>query len=73
MKAIELNENETDFNYNLGLLYLSQKRYDEALKYFNKVMEFDKNDANTHFNFGQIYLNLGTFDKAINSFKRHFR
>ena len=39
LKAIELNENETDFNYNLGLLYLSQKRYDEALKYFNKVFQ----------------------------------
>jgi len=48
VKKLEVDSNNNNkklANYNLALLYLIERKYDESLKYFNKCLELDTNFA----------------------------
>lgn len=53
---------------NLGLIYLSQGRYDEAIYELKTAIMLDPNYINAHSNLGFAYLRQGRKDEAIAEF-----
>ena len=47
-KAIEINKNYADAYYNKGKVYLSKKKYNEAIEYFTKSKELYKMNDDKH-------------------------
>lgn len=48
-KAIELAPDEADAYYNLGLVFIDKRKYEEAVECFEAVLEKDNNDSNAYF------------------------
>lgn len=63
-KACELNPNAYFFE-NLGRAYYGLKKYDEAIKSFEKALEYKPDDFDAFFNMGLAYKSKGEFDMAI--------
>lgn len=59
------DENYYDAHYNLGLVYLDEKRYNEALTSFNKTVQIAPKDFKGHVQMGIAYRNLGMYEEAI--------
>ena len=51
-----------------GNNYFSNKKYDEALVQYNKVIEIDPNYAEAHANIGGVYREKGKMEKAKQAF-----
>lgn len=71
-KAIELDGRQSDFLYNLGYLYLQNKRYDEALELFWQVLDIEKDDPNVYFNIGFLLAKKQEHQKAIQFFLKSY-
>jgi serine/threonine protein kinase len=79
-KAVELDENDSNSNYELAMFFLYKGMYYHALKYLNKAVEIDPLYPQSYSIIGQIYSELGKFEKAELNFKKalninpnHFR
>jgi chromosome segregation ATPase len=71
LKERLLKENAI-LHYNLGVFYLQQQQYNEAIREFEKDLEFNPDDAAAHYNLGLIYAEyLDNKPKAIKHFKRY--
>ena len=53
-----------------GLVYTQKEMYQEAIKYFNKVISFDNSNDFSHYGLGKVYLNQKEYQKAISEFKK---
>lgn len=72
-KAISLDPDEPDYQYNLGyLLMKDKKRTKEAVECFKKVLEKEPKDPNTYFNLGVIYLRGKAYETASKCFKKAY-
>jgi len=51
--------------YHLGRALIQQKRYDEAISYFEQERQYDRDASFPELGLGQAYLAKGNYDKAI--------
>ena len=69
-KSIELNESYADPHYNLGHIYQSDDKYDEAITCYKNAIEINPKYYAAYNNLGNIYKEIGDLDAAIGSFKK---
>ena len=69
-KSILLNPNMPEAYNNLGSLYKSIDKPDEAIKYFNKSIEVNKEFFQAYHNLGTVYKSTGEFNKAKDNIKK---
>ena len=68
----KLIEQSADRHYNLGVFYVKNKEYKQAIEEFNKVLEIKPQHAYAHYNLGYIYAEyLVDRKKAIEYFKSY--
>jgi tetratricopeptide (TPR) repeat protein len=68
-KSYGTKENAIKY-YNSGTDKLREKKYDDALVYFNMVVLIDPEFAFAWDNIGVCHRNLNQFDKALNAYKK---
>lgn len=70
-KALALDPKMTDARNNLGIIYMEQNRYDEAMREFNACLAdiTFQNAFRVHNNIGIIHLDKGEYQEALKSFK----
>lgn len=64
--------NDPNSYSNIGLWYLRNKTYSEAIVNFKKAMEIDPKGCHGG-NLGETYMMLGSYDKAIQEFTKHLK
>jgi len=52
---------------------MNNKRYNEAIPEYNKVIKFNPNFAVAYSQLGEAYLQIGYCNSAIDNFKRAFK
>lgn len=71
LKALDVNKDSMELNFNYGCVLYKREQYDYALKHFHKA--FEKADFNTRgkifFNVGNTYFKLGQIGKASDMYK----
>ena len=67
MYVLDQDENYFDAHYNLGLVYLDEKRYDEALATFNKTTKIAPKDYKGFVQLGITYRHLKMYDDALDT------
>ncbi|WNF36644.1 tetratricopeptide repeat protein [Bacillaceae bacterium IKA-2] len=65
--VLDQDENYYDAYYNLGLVYLDEEKYDNALSMFNKTVQIAPKDYKGHFQMGVTYRHMGMDDEALES------
>ncbi|MEE9542426.1 MAG: tetratricopeptide repeat protein [Thermodesulfobacteriota bacterium] len=69
-KAIELNRDPLIY-YDVGLAYVKLKRYDEALRAFEKTIDFDSKFDRGYYGLGLAYYYKTDFVGAYKYFEKH--
>ncbi|NHI92241.1 MAG: tetratricopeptide repeat protein [Candidatus Lokiarchaeota archaeon] len=64
-KSIESDPDNPEKLANLGVLYSSINRYEEALNLFRSILEKDPKNVEAHKYLGVIYAQIGKLDEAI--------
>ncbi|MGB7296019.1 MAG: protein kinase [Candidatus Aminicenantales bacterium] len=57
----------------IAYAYGNQKKYDQAIKYFQEYASVSPGDANPHDSMGELYFYMGQFDDSIEKFKEAIR
>ncbi|RXJ01679.1 tetratricopeptide repeat protein [Anaerobacillus alkaliphilus] len=65
--VLQQDDQYYDAYYNLGLVYLEEKKYYEALSMFNKTVEIAPRDFKGHVQKGIAYRHLNMYEEAISS------
>lgn len=65
--VIEQDKNYYDAHYNMGLVFLDEKRYNEALLSFDKAVKIAPKDFKGHVQLGITYRNLKMYEEANKS------
>jgi tetratricopeptide (TPR) repeat protein len=65
--VIDQDKNYYDAYYNMGLVYLDESRYNDALLMFDKTVNIAPKDFKGHVQMGITYRNLKMYDKAATS------
>ena len=55
---------------NLGIIYLTRKRYDKAIENYNRAITLSPNLATSHYNLGLTYHKQGKLEIAIKSYQK---
>lgn len=63
-------EDDRDMVYNLALAYQNNNQYDEAIKYYNRLLEVFPDYTNVHFKLGEIYEAQKKNDLAIKQYQK---
>ena len=71
-KAIDLAPNEYNILCNIGLTFLKQNNYKEAIEYFLKANSLAKNDPQVYMQIGNCYFGLKQYHEAKIHFKKSF-
>ena len=69
MKAIKIKPNYFLGYYNLGNIYLEEKKIKEACEAFQKAIDINPNHIETYINLGNTYLMNDDSKKAINTYQ----
>ena len=76
-KALELltkalaNKNDIRIAYaDLGAIYMDQKKYDDALRAFERAVKLDPDQPDMHFRLGRVYQAMGNAPAAAREFAR---
>ena len=72
-KAVEINPNDAEAQYNLGNAFFQKGQLDEAVAQFQKALEIDPNSFATHYNLGGAFFQKGQLDEAITQFREVLR
>ena len=72
-KAVALNPDSRDMNYNLAIAYLNAQRKEEAARQFQAVLRLDPQSFDVHFNLGVILKELGRYTEAIAHYQEALR
>lgn len=68
VKALEAGrqQEQSRYQYNLGVVYAQVQRYDEAIEAYQKSLDLNPNNADAHYNLGLLYERVkGEPDKAV--------
>lgn len=68
LQAIAKNPENYKLYYNLGCLYLKEKKYFFAIDYFKRSLKYKKDFAYSYYNIGCAYLGLEDYKKARSYF-----
>ncbi len=63
-QAIQLDPNRAQAFFQLGMLFMKQKKYPDAIKNFENVIKLNPELPNTYFNLGYIYAMSKNYTKA---------
>lgn len=72
LTAYEMDRENTDILYLIGITYTRMGRYENALDYFNRILSSDIsyiNKVHTQMISGYIYTLLGEYEKALLGFR----
>ncbi|MGC8859547.1 MAG: tetratricopeptide repeat protein [Ignavibacteria bacterium] len=70
-KLIEINpQKKTVYYNNIATCYADQKKYEEAIKYFELAFHADTTNANSMNGAAEMYLKLGNKEKAIKLYEK---
>ena len=69
-KALEINPNDAEAHYNLGIALLQKGQVDEAMVQFQKALEINPNYAEAHNNLGLVLFQKGQVDEAIAQYQK---
>lgn len=67
--AKSIYENDPRFYNGLGLIYLQQRQYDEAVREFTQALQIDGNFTEARNNLGTTYAQMQKWDEAIVQFR----
>lgn len=70
LEAATLNPADASAHYNLGLLHLQRKEFDEARARFERAIEIDPEETDSHYQLGRIAREQGRLPEAINHFSQ---
>lgn len=68
LKALDLDKENQETNFNIAILNYKQKKYSESEKLFNYLINKNPNNPVYHYNLGIIKLDTNEFSSAIISF-----
>lgn len=68
LRALDLDKENQETNFNLAILNYKQKKYSESEKLFNYLINKDPNNPIYHYNLGIIKLDTNEINSAIISF-----
>lgn len=70
--AQKMMRENAQMHYNLGTIFLQNKRYKEAIGEYEKVLELMPNDPDTHYNLGVLYDDfLKDREKALYHYQKY--
>ena len=69
VKWVKTHPDDTIGYNNLGIIYLTRRRYDKAIEYYNHAINLSPNLAITRYNLGLTYHKQGKLDLAIKSYQ----
>jgi tetratricopeptide (TPR) repeat protein len=69
-EAYSINPNDFLSCINLGNLAMNEKKWDEALEWYEKAEAIESRAEGVHANIGAVYVALGQFDYAERAFAR---
>ena len=65
-KSISLDKKIPEPHNNLGSLYNSLSKYDEAINCYKNAININPKFSAAHYNLGKVYITIGKFDEAKN-------
>jgi tetratricopeptide (TPR) repeat protein len=68
LEAATLNPADASAHYNLGLLHMQRKEYEEARSRFLRAVEIDPEETDAHYQLGRIARAQGRLPEAIEHF-----
>lgn len=69
-KALEISPEDATAAYNVGEIFFSNQKVDEAIPYFELAVRIKKDWPKAHLRLGLAYLNKGDFDKALENLRK---
>ena len=63
--GVKKSPNKDRTHYNLGIVFLNQGKYQEAISHLNEALRINPNYAKAHNNLGNVFLNQGKYQEAI--------
>ncbi len=64
-----INLNDIDFLYDLGIDYIYRRSYEYAVKIFEKILEIEPKNSDALAYIGKVYAEKSEYDKAIEIFR----
>lgn len=69
-KAVQIEPDNKDIVYNLGIVYLRLEDNENAKQYFLKAVKLDPKFADAYNNLGVTYMQLGQWRDAVGAFQK---
>jgi tetratricopeptide (TPR) repeat protein len=69
-KALEISPEDAAAAYNVGEIFFSNQKVDEAIAYFELAVRIKKDWPKAYHRLGLVYLNKGDFDKALENLRK---
>ena len=69
-KALEISPEDAAAAYNVGEIFFSNQKIDEAITYFEMAVRIRKDWPKAYLRLGLVYLNKGDFDKALENLRK---
>jgi type IV pilus assembly protein PilF len=69
-KAVQIEPDNKDIDYNLGIVYLQLEDNENAKQYFLKAVKLDPKFADAYNNLGVTYMQLGQWRDAVGAFQK---
>jgi tetratricopeptide (TPR) repeat protein len=69
-QALEISPLDQTAAYNVGEIFFSNQKIDEAIKYFEMAIQIKKDWSKPYNRLGVVYLNKGDFPKALEYFNK---
>ncbi len=73
LEASTLNPADASAHYNLGLIHLDRREYDDARTRFTRAVEIDADETDAHYQLGRIARTQGNHTEAITHFEQVVR
>ncbi len=70
LEASTLNPADASAHYNLGLIHLQRKEFEEARERFERAVEIDADEVDSHYQLGRIAREQGRLPEAIAHFEQ---
>ncbi|MGC9031392.1 MAG: tetratricopeptide repeat protein [Minisyncoccia bacterium] len=69
-KLAEENPYDINIHFNLGRIYFSEEKYDEAIRQFQDILSFYPNHSNSLYLLGLCYMKKNDKDNALKAFQK---